>query len=97
MATNIQVLTETEQAAGWLFEVRLTDADGSTSEHRLALSWADYDHWCRGVDRPEQVAAALFAFLLERESKEQILHRFDAGVVRRYFPEVDELLPSYIR
>ncbi len=97
MATNIEVLTETEQAAGWLFQVRLTEADGSASEHQVTLSWADYDHWCRGVDRPEQVAAALFAFLLEREPTEQILASFDAAVVRRHFPEVDERLPGLIR
>ncbi len=97
MATNIEVLTETERSAGWLFKVRLTEADGSASEHQLTLSWADYDHWCRGADRPEQVAAALFAFLLEREPKEQIRAGFDAALVRRYFPEVDELLPGLIR
>jgi hypothetical protein len=97
MAANIQVLTETEQQEGWLFHVRITEADGSTSDHQVTLSWADYDHWCRGADRPEQVVGALFNFLLHREQPAEILPKFDAALVRRYFPEVDEVLPGLIR
>lgn len=41
-----------------------------------------------GVDAADLVRAS-FAFLLERESKEAILARFDLPVIARYFPEYE--------
>ena len=38
----------------------------------------------------ERLVEASFRFLLERESKESILRRFDLSVIRRYFPEFPE-------
>lgn len=40
---------------------------------------------------------AVFEFLLERESKDAILSRFDVSVVARYFPEFESEIGKYLR
>jgi len=35
-------------------------------------------------------------FLLDREPKELIFAAFDIEVIRRYLPEFDDALPSYL-
>jgi hypothetical protein len=35
-----------------------------------------------------------FAFLLDRESKESILRRFDVSVIGRYFPEFEKAIAA---
>jgi hypothetical protein len=45
---------------------------------------------------PEQLIDAAFRFLLDRESKEQILARFDISVIARYFPDFEKILPRYL-
>ena len=49
----------------------------------------------RGVST-EAFIQAVFEFLLERESKESILSRFDVSVVSRYFPEFEGAIGSYL-
>jgi hypothetical protein len=46
---------------------------------------------------PEQLVDAAFRFLLDRESKEQILARFDISVIARYFPDFEKILPRYLQ
>ena len=45
---------------------------------------------------PEDLVRAVFEFLLERESKESILSRFDVTVVQRYFPEFEAEIQNYL-
>lgn len=90
--TTIHVQTEEDSPRGWLFRVEITDGSQSY-EYAVTLSWSDYDHWGHGRVSPEKVVRAAMEFLLERESAEQILSRFDCAVIRRYFPEVDRELP----
>lgn len=92
---EIEVLTETELANAWRYAVRVFDA-GRTHDYDVTLSWADYDLWCRGQVAPERVVHGAFEFLLEREPAGSILSRFDCSVIRRYFPEVDKMLPSMV-
>jgi hypothetical protein len=42
-----------------------------------------------GKHTPERCLEAAFRFLLDRESKESILGRFDVTVISRYFPEFE--------
>ena len=93
--TTIDVQTETDSPRGWTFTVRLDD-DGRRHDFVVSLSWSDYDHWSHGRVAPEKVVRSVFLFLLERESTEMILRRFDCAVVRRYFPEVDRELPALL-
>lgn len=79
------------------FEVILRERNGET-RHSVTMSAETYARLAPGaaVSRLEVVRAA-FEFLLERESKESILRRFDVTVVSRYFPEFERELGRYLR
>jgi hypothetical protein len=70
------------------FLVRVTDDDGTTS-HVVTLSGADYERLGKGRASPEAFVESCFRFLLERESKEQILDSFDVSQISGYFPEFE--------
>ncbi len=94
MAT-IQIHSEQESNRGWSFAVRVED-DGDIHDYDVTLSWADYDLWSRGQVAPEKVVRAAFEFLLDREPPTAILQKFDCAVIRRYFPEVDKEIGSFL-
>lgn len=93
--TDIRVITETEEGHGWRFEVRVTEG-GQRRDHDVSLSWSDYDLWSRGRVAPQHVVRAALEFLLQREPAGSIFPKFDCAVIRRYFPEVDKLLPKLL-
>ena len=100
MVAEVVVETETEESGGWRFEVVVSDPGGdldATSEtrHLLSLSWADYDHWCGGTARPETVARAVMLFLLSNRPAPEAPRRFDAATVRRWYPDIDDMLAVY--
>ncbi len=68
------------------FRVRLTEPDGSSTEHDVAVSRADWERFGSTYRTPEELVEASLRFLLEREPKEQILGSFDLGQITRYFP-----------
>lgn len=68
------------------FRVRLTDDDGSSTEHDVTLSRAEWERFGDGYRTPEALVEASCRFLLEREPKEQILRSFDLDEITRYFP-----------
>jgi hypothetical protein len=70
------------------FRVRVTDA-GSDSLHEVTLAANDYQRLTGGTVEPEELIRKSFEFLLQRESKESILSRFDLSVISRYFPEYE--------
>lgn len=82
---------------GWLFHVKVTEADGSASEHRVTLKERDYQRLTAGEISPERLVEESFRFLLEREPKEAILSRFDLPVISRYFPEYEGELKRRLR
>ena len=92
---DIEVGTETERDHAWSYQVRVFDG-GRTHEYAVTLSFSDYDHWSHGRVAPSKVVHRAFEFLLQRESAESILSKFDCSVIRRYFPEVDRELPKMI-
>ena len=71
------------------FHVRVTDEDGSVTEHDVTLSVADHERLGGRYPRPEAFVQACFDFLLERESKESILRSFDISQIATYFHEFD--------
>ncbi|MEM0914266.1 MAG: hypothetical protein AAGB29_01225 [Planctomycetota bacterium] len=93
---EIEIGTETESARGWSYDVTVFDA-GRTHRYAVTLSFSDYDLWSKGAAPPSTVVQRAFAFLLEREPASAILSRFDCSVIRRYFPEVDQVLPAGAR
>jgi hypothetical protein len=79
---------EVEKVDGSHFRVRVIEP-GSESTHQVTLDPKDYARLVRGTVEPEELIRKSFEFLLERESKESILGRFDLSVISRYFPEYE--------
>lgn len=69
------------------FEVTVRD-DGE-SKHVVTLNESDAFRLAGGYRSKEEFVRECFAFLLERESKESILARFDVTEISRYFPEFE--------
>lgn len=78
-----------------VFAVTIREAAGET-RHEVTLTRADAGRLAAGY-APERCLEAAFRFLLDRESKEQILARFDVSVIARYFPEFERELPRYLK
>lgn len=78
-----------------VYEVTVTDADGSATVHSVTATTADIDRWGGGCEGAVLVEAS-FRFLLDREPKEAILTRFDLPVIARYFPEYPEKIGEYL-
>lgn len=70
--------------------------DTSETRHRVTMSRELAERLGGGVFDAEQCLDAAFRFLLDREPKEQILGRFDVGVISLYFPEFARELPKYL-
>lgn len=70
------------------FDVRVIEGK-SESSHRVTVAEEDYGRLTGGKISPEQLVRRSFEFLLENESKESILARFDLSVISRYFPEYE--------
>jgi hypothetical protein len=77
----------TSDGSGYRCRVEVSDKTG-TSHHLVRVSAKEFQQWSRGRSAEELVADS-FGFLLERESKEAILHEFDLGLIRHYFPDYD--------
>jgi hypothetical protein len=72
---------------------RVTVADGaSATTHTVTV-----DPDLGLVDAAaEELVAASFRFLLDREPKESILREFDLGVISRYFPDYASRIGDYL-
>ena len=77
------------------FDVVVRDARGE-SRHRVTMQADEARRWARLGAEPARCVEAAMGFLLDREPKESILSAFDMGVVRRYFPEFDDVFPGYL-
>jgi hypothetical protein len=63
-----------------VFNVVVSDTAGST-QHRVTLTEATYQKLTEGKVTPTQCVESAFRFLLERESKSDILKSFDINVI----------------
>ena len=86
VATSIEIARSDVENVLSRFHVRLTDADGTSTEHDVTVSRGEWERFGGGYRTPEDLVEASFRFLLDRESKEQILAAFDLGQITRYFP-----------
>ena len=87
--TNIDASCARAEPGGWTCGVTLTDADGSMSSHRVALSDEDLEHLAPGATDPHELIERSFRFLLAHETKESILRTFDLPVIGHYFPDYE--------
>jgi len=88
MPAKISVSVKEESATGWVFEVTISEP-GSETVHTVTLSKTDYERLTEGKARPESLIECSFEFLLQRESKESILRRFDLTKIGFYFPQYE--------
>jgi hypothetical protein len=81
-----------------MIEVRKTNSDefavtvdegSSKTEHTVVLDDDYYRDLNQGSMTKEELIKRSFEFLLQRESKESILSRFNLKVIKRYFPEFE--------
>jgi hypothetical protein len=81
-------VTAKPEGDGWRFDVEVRA--GSTTTHCVTLARSDYE-WLVGGKScpPEELVRKSFDFLLERESNQSILRRFDLPLIARYFPEYE--------
>jgi hypothetical protein len=71
--------------AGFNCDVRV-GTDPEATRHEVSVTQEDLARLAPGHYDPEELVAASFAFLLEREPRESILRRFELPVIERYFP-----------
>lgn len=76
-----------QSATGWTFTVQVEESNGQT-RHSVNLTQRDFEQLTSGKETtPEELVKRSFEFLLERESKNQILRQFDLPIISRYFPD----------
>jgi hypothetical protein len=93
-ATTIEIARSDVENVLSRFHVRLTDSDGSSTEHHVSVSRAEWERYGIGYRTPEALVEASFRFLLDREPKEQILAAFDLGQITKYFPSYSHDIAS---
>ena len=80
---------------GDVYDVTVSDSDGSTTTHTVTAGAADVDRFGAGSDASSLIGAS-FRFLLDRESKEAILPTFELSVIARYFPDYPASIGAYL-
>jgi hypothetical protein len=77
-----------EPLADGAFQVRVNEG-ATESSHRVMLKPEYLNRLTAGkIEAPDLIRRS-FEFLLERESKESILSRFDLQDIQRYFPDFE--------
>lgn len=77
------------------FSVRVVDEAGE-SRHEVRMSRTTFKSLTKDSHSPEQCVDAAFRFLLDREPRQAILTRFDINLISTYFPDFEQILPSYL-
>jgi hypothetical protein len=86
--TSVRLLSEDERT----FRLTVIVREGKyETKHEVTLG-RDLLLRLSPSESAEGFVARCFAFLLERESKESILRRFDVSVIGRYFPEFEKTI-----
>jgi hypothetical protein len=88
-------MIQVRHTGGDEFEVVVREGLGET-HHHATMTQEIHQRLTSGRQTPERCIEAAFHFLLDRESKESILRRFDITIISRYFPEFERQLPRYL-
>lgn len=91
---EIEVTELKTDADGWEYDV-LVREDNTSSAHKVIVGRAYYEQITGGETAPAELVEKSFEFLLERESKESILSRFDLTIISAYFPEYENRIKDY--
>lgn len=88
---KVSVINESESME---FEVQVGEGPSATA-HRVSMSEGQYKKLGAGAKSPSEFIRAAFRFLLDRESKQSIMSRFDITVISKYFPEFEDKIIEY--
>ena len=77
------------------FDVKVRTS-GRENFYRVTIGQAYCEQLTHGKHTPEHCIEADFRFLLDRESMDSILDRFDVSVIPRYYPQFEKELPRYL-
>jgi hypothetical protein len=75
-----------------LHTFHVTVSGGSTTEHEVNVDPSYAQQLSKGKISTAELVKKSFEFLLERESNNSILRRFDLSVISRYFPEYEHAI-----
>ncbi len=91
---EIRVRRHSRDKDSSFFKVEVIEGD-TKSEHLVEVKDDYYQALTDGKLKPELLVEKSFIFLLDRESKESILGRFDLKLISHYFPEYQEKIHDY--
>lgn len=86
---EINPISKQEDADVFLVKVQ---EDGSQTEHRVTVSAEELQKYGHGNADAEELVRASFEFLLQHESKEDILKEFNIGKIGYYFKEYSQVM-----
>ena len=90
-----QITTKLLPASPDTIEVVVSENNSKTT-HRVTVPDALYQKLTNGTISKEECVIAAFKFLLERESKESIMRKFELSVISTYFPEFERKFGEYM-
>lgn len=93
--TSPAISVTPDSAHALTFDVVVRDARGE-SRHRVTMQADEAERWATLGADPSHCVKAAMRFLLDREPKGSILSAFDMRIIRRYFPEFDDVFPGYL-
>ena len=79
---DIAILKQEGTESGCRFVVTIDDI-----KFEVEVERAHWQEITNGTEDAEELVRRSFEFLLEREPKEAILHRFNLRDIKKYFPE----------
>jgi len=91
----IEVEQKANEGALMVFSVEVSDTAGRT-QHRVTLMETTYQRLTGGRITPVACIEAAFRFLLERQSKGDILPSFDLNVLQLSHANFDKEFPNYL-
>ncbi len=91
----VEVEQKANEGALMVFSVVVSDSAGRT-HHRVTLMEATYQRLTGGRITPLACIEAAFRFLLERQSKGDILPSFDLNVLQLSHANFDKEFPNYL-
>ena len=83
---KILIKSKEENDNNWIFLVSIDDL-----EYIVTIDKKYYIELNNGITVDELIKKS-FEFLLERESKESILKKFNINIIKQYFPEYEQVI-----
>jgi len=90
-----QITTKQLPTSPDTIEVVVTENNSKTT-HQVTVPDALYQKLTNGTISKEECVKAAFKFLLDRESKESIMTKFELSVISTYFPEFERVFGEYL-